>query len=616
MGHIALAMEATVAGIAAQTIAVVLDGARLAALRDLDLLDTDAEMDFDRYTRLAADLLGAQVSLVSLVDADRSFFKSQAGLPPELAGVRQVPLSHSLCQHAMASRQPLIISDAREDPLAAGNLAVRDLGVVAYAGMPLVLSDGHAVGAFCAIDGTAREWSEQDIRILGDLAAAVTAHLELRKALAERGLHDRLTGLPNRMLLCAHADQLLEAAGPAAAGSVAALCIGVDGFGLINKAYGAAAADHVLQQLAERLIADGRREDVLGRLGGDVFAVLVSDVPDERAAMSLAGRLRATVSDTAFDVDGRRRVGVTATIGMAFGAVGKSGADLLYGADDARRGGRASAGKVLTAVDGSGQHAAEQLRLRTALGGALARGELHLAYQPIVDLQSGAPVSVEALARWTSPELGSVSPVDFIPVAEGTGDIVEIGEWVLRTACAQLARWRRDSGDLSISVNIAPLQLELVDLVDVVTSALDDNGLPASALVLEITEGVLIGADPLQSRNLQRLRELGVRIALDDFGTGYSTLGYLKRFPIDQLKIDRSFVMALEADGRDEALVKAIVELARGLELKVVAEGIETPGQRRLLERLGCPLGQGYLFARPCPPAQLRLARYLSTRPT
>jgi EAL domain-containing protein (putative c-di-GMP-specific phosphodiesterase class I) len=238
---------------------------------------------------------------------------------------------------------------------------------------------------------------------------------------------------------------------------------------------------------------------------------------------------------------------------------------------------------------------------------------MHVAYQPIVDIGSGAPVAFEALARWNSPELGQVAPDDFIPVAERTGDIIKIGEWILRESCSQLAQWRREEPALSMSVNLAPRQLELANLADVIESVLAEHGLPASALVLELTEGVLIGAGALESKNLHRIRDLGVRISLDDFGTGYSALGYLKRFPIDELKIDRSFVEALEGDRRDAALVQAILALARGLELNVVAEGIETPGQRQVLKLLGCPFGQGYLFARPLPAAKLSLAPFAGT---
>lgn len=589
------------------TVGVLLDGARIAALRDLGLLDTASEQEFDRYTRLASDLLGVPVSLVSLIDAHRGFFKSHVGLPAQMVDSPQVPLTHSLCQHPVATKRPLVVSDTREHPLVFDNLAVRDLGVIAYAGMPLVLSDGHAVGAFCAIDGAPREWSERDVRILEDLAAAVTAQLELRKAVAERSLNDRLTGLANRALVCAQADFLLEAAVAAGTGSIAAVSIGLDSFGLVNDAFGAAAGDEVLQQVGARLADKARANDVVGRFGADVFSIVAREVGGERDAILLATRMRTAISDTPFQIDGRI-VSVTATVGVATGVPGKTGADLLASADDAMRRGKASGGTVLTAVNGTAKLAAERLRLRAALTGAVGRGEMHVAYQAIVDLDSTAPVGFEALARWDSPELGSVSPVDFIPVAESTGDIVHIGEWVLRTACAQLAEWRRAGAELYVSVNLAPLQLELPNLKDIVASALADHELPASALVLEITEGVLIGAKMLQSRNLQAVRELGVRISLDDFGTGYSALGYLKRFAIDQLKIDRSFVTSLETDPRDAALVQAVLALARGFELNVVAEGIETSGQHELLKLLGCRLGQGYLFAKPRPAAQCALA--------
>ncbi len=586
---------------------VVLDGARLAALRDLGLLDTEAEQDFDRYTRLATELLGVPVSLVSLVDADRQFFKSQCGLAGELADVRQTPLSHSFCRHAVASGQPLIIADAREHPLVADNLAIRDLGVIAYAGMPLVLSDGHAVGAFCAIDGVPRDWSERELRILGDLAAGVIAHLELRRALAEQCLHDRLTGLANRALLSAQADQLLHAAAPEESETVGAICIGLDDFRLVNDAYGAAAADSVLEEVGARLRAAVRGRDLVGRLSGDVFAVVGGDMGDEAAVMRFAARLRDTVSRIAFEIDGQL-VGVTARVGLAGARRGTSGTDLLSAADAAMCRAKSSSAAVRTTGEDTGDVAAAQLRLRAALHGAVTRGEMHVAYQPIVDLESGAHVGFEALARWTSPQLGVVSPIVFIPAAERTGDIVRIGEWVLRCACAQLAHWRRDGAELSMSVNVSPLQLEVPDLAKVVAATLADYGLPARALVLELTEGVLIGAGALQVRNLQSVRELGVRISLDDFGTGYSALGYLKRFPIDQVKIDRSFVETLQADCRDVAFVKVILGLAESLGLEVVAEGIENPRQRRLLEQLGCRLGQGHLFSPPRPPAELVVA--------
>jgi diguanylate cyclase (GGDEF)-like protein len=590
-----------------QTGQAVTDGARLSALFDLGLLDTEAEEEFDRYTRLASDLLGVPVSLVSLVTADRQFFKSQTGLP---AGVTETPLSHSFCQHAVATQQPLIIDDAREHPLVKDNLAVRDLGAIAYAGMPLVLADGNAVGAFCAIDMQPRQWTGQDIRILKDLAAAVTAHLELRKALADQSLHDRLTGLPNRQRLCVKTDELLEAAHPAVVDSVAAICLGMDDFRLVNQAYGAATADQVLRQVGERLAGVVRGTDMLGRLRGDVFAVVGQDMGNEREALGFAERLRASVSAAEYDVDGVS-IGMTATLGLATGSQGTEGADLLSRADHAMRNNKAT-GDVLMAM--GGPEAAKQLRLRSAIGGALERNEISVVYQPLVDLADGTTVGFEALARWSSAELGPVPPADFIPVAERTGDIVKIGEWVLRTACAQAAEWRRDGADLSISVNLAPRQLELPNLMGIVEAALADHGVPPSALVLEITEGVLIGAGLIQTRNLQSLRELGVKISLDDFGTGYSALAYLKRFPLDQLKIDRSFMEGLEHVPRAAALVRAVLNIADALGLETVAEGIETRVQHEILTALGCRFGQGYLFARPLPASEIVLGPQLTAR--
>ncbi len=223
---------------------MIRDGARLAALRDLSLLDATEQESFDRLTRLATAALGVPVSLVSLVDADRQFFLSQQGLGDQWAQARQTPLSHSFCQHAVATRQPLVISDAREDPRVDGNLAIRDLGVIAYAGIPLILDDGHAVGAFCAIDSQPRDWTEAELAVLKDLAATVTELLDLRATVAREGLYDRLTGLPNRSLLVAHAEQHLQRRG--GSGRLVVMCVGLDDFTQINQALGTDQADAVL----------------------------------------------------------------------------------------------------------------------------------------------------------------------------------------------------------------------------------------------------------------------------------------------------------------------------------------------------------------------------------
>lgn len=581
----------------------LLDGARLAALRDLGLLDGAREESFDRLTRLATVVLGVPVSLVSLVDAERQFFLSEQGLQEPWSRARQTPLSHSFCQHAVATRQPLVIADAREHPLVSDNLAIRDLGVIAYAGIPLILSDGNGVGALCAIDGKPREWTDAELAVLKDLSGAVTDLLDLKAALARESLYDRLTGLPNRSLLVAHAEEHLRR-GDADRRGLAVMCAGLDDFTQINQALGTDRADAVLKATALRLAQSLREDDVLGRLRGDMFTILLDDVTDERDALALADRLRYALSAVPLQI-GDEQLSVSATVGIAMSREDSHAADLLTQAANAMRQAKRQRTRTQIAQGGWGEQAAVQLRLRDAIRGALGRKEISLAFQPIVDMDTGLPVAYEALARWTHPELGAVSPVQFIPAAEATGTIVAIGEWVLQQACEQLARWRAsDTPKLRMSVNLAPQQLEQANLAETVANILHTTGVPADALGLEITEGVLLENATVQQDNLQRLRKLGIRIALDDFGTGYSALGYLKRFPVDVIKIDRSFISGIEDQRYDTALIQAILAMAKGMELHLIAEGIETPGQRQLLRLLGCRYGQGFLFSKPLPASQ------------
>lgn len=582
---------------------VIRDGARVAALRDVDVLDAPPEESFDRLTRLATAALGVPVSLVTLVDSDRQFFFSQQGLTGDLARARQTPLSHSFCQQVVATREPLLVSDARSDPRVAGNLAVRDLGVVAYAGVPLILADGNAVGAFCALDGRPREWDETQVGILQDLAGAAKDLLDLRAAVVQEGLYDRLTGLPARSLLVAHAEQFLHEARTGR--RLVVMCVGLDHFTEINQALGADRADAVLEAAGDRLASLMRSHDVLGRLRSDIFTVLVNDVDDEHGALALAGRIRAGLSASPLAIAGER-LSVSATIGIAIAKDRSRGADLISEAANAMRQAKRHHTRTQIAEDGWGERAAAQLQLREALHHALRRGELNIAFQPIVELESGRVRAYEALARWSHPTLGDIPPAGFIPAAEATADIIPIGEWILEQACSQLARWRKAGADaLQVTVNLAPLQLEHPSLAETIASILQRAALPPESLVLEITEGVLLENATLQHDNLRRLREQGIQIALDDFGTGYSALGYLKRFPIDILKIDRSFIAGMENGRHDTALIQAILTMATGMDLRLVAEGIETPSQRQLLRLLGCQYGQGFLFARPVPPGDI-----------
>ena len=589
------------------TTAALRDRTRLAALRDLDLLDAGPDEAIDRFTRLATDLLGVPMSLVSLLDADRQFFISQRGLPGRWAREREIPLSHSICQYAVATKAPVVVADARRDPVLADNLAIRDLDAIAYAGIPLVLKDGHAVGVLAAIDDKPHLWTDRELRILEDLAGALRSLLDLRAALADRGLHDRLTGLPNRDLLVARCDQLLESAEEGSL--VAVMCAGLDHFAQVNQAFGTEEADSILRAVATRMGSAVRDSDVFGRLRGDVFTLIAPGVRDEEEVLKLAGRLREALSSRPIEVDGHC-LSIAATVGIATAGNGDRGSDMISEAANAMREAKQHHSRVWISDEDWSTDTAVQTRMRDELRGALAGDEIKAVFQPIVELETGAISGFETLARWESPILGKVSPADFVPLAELTADIIPIGARMLDLAARQAAIWRREvNPELYVTVNVAPLQLEQSNFAAMFTATLARHGLPGEALGVEITEGGLLETGVIQQRNLQRLKALGTPIVLDDFGTGYSALSYLRRFPIDVIKIDRSFVDALVEDRTSAALVEAILTMSRGLETEVVAEGIESEEQADLLRRLGCRYAQGFLFGRPHPAAECVVSR-------
>jgi diguanylate cyclase len=591
----------------------IADGARLAALHELGVLDTAPAAEFDRFTSLVCELLDVPASMISLIDHDRQFHLSARGLAGTWAQARETPLSHSMCQHPVVFGEPFVVGDARTDPRVIDSLAVRDLDIVAYAGVPLTLADGYAVGALCAVDHRPRDWSERELRILGELGAAVGSMLDLRRALGRQSLHDPLTGLPNRALTLAYGDQLSNIG---SGDDLLAVAVGIDDLGSVNTAYGTAQGDRLISLVARRIAHQLSSEDVLGRLHGDTFVVLRPRIADELEALELAHRIRAAVCAEPVHVRGDQ-LSVSVTVGTAAAAPGIDGDLLITRALESLSQAKASEDRVAASGHGGERRATARLKLRGALAGAVRRGEIHVEFQPIVELSTGATRGYEALARWHHPELGLVGPSEFIPIAESSGDVVMIGEHVLRTACTQLALWRSmlPGDDLGVTVNVSPLQLAVPNIADVVAGILAGAGLPGEALTLEITEGVFISPGVLQRRNLEAVRELGVQIALDDFGTGYSALSYLKRFPVDVLKVDRCFLDGLETDQRDAALMRAILAIGAGMELEVVAEGVETRAQRELLRLSGCHWGQGFLFAQPKPADQIQLPQPRTSSP-
>jgi diguanylate cyclase (GGDEF)-like protein/PAS domain S-box-containing protein len=388
---------------------------------------------------------------------------------------------------------------------------------------------------------------------------------------------------------------------------VAVLFIDLDDFKTINDSLGHAEGDRLLTEVSTRLLKATRGFDLVARLGGDEFGVLLEGMRAESDARAVVDRITGVLKRPVLLQE--REVVVSASLGVAFARDARNADELLRNADVAMYQAKA-AGKGRHAEFDQAMHAAAVARLELAadLRFCVERSELRVLYQPVVELASGRLVGAEALMRWERPGHGMMPPLSFIPQAEETGMIVAMGRWVLREACVQLARWRRTmpgSDHLSINVNVSGRQLTEDGFVEEVLEAVRDAGIPAARLTLEITESVLVEhADDILAV-LHALRAAGVRLAIDDFGTGYSSLGYLQRFPIDILKIDRSFVDGVTRGGSEAALARTIVALGSALGLDAVAEGIELATQQEALAELGCQRGQGYLFARPLPATEL-----------
>ena len=418
---------------------------------------------------------------------------------------------------------------------------------------------------------------------------------------------DALTGLPNRQTLqerledtCARRDNM----------RAAVIFIDLDGFKLINDTLGHEVGDELLKQVAERLRGEVRRDDLLVRISGDEFVCVVEYGGGRQHAEQIAHKLLGTLAEPFYC--GGQHLRVTASIGVSlFPEHGQDGATLLRHADSAmyrvKRSGKAGVAQFFGDLDGQLEN---QREIERYLRSAVQKRQLHLEYQPLYDLTSGRLIKLEALLRWHHPQLGRVSPADFIPSAERSGAIIEIGSWVLDEACQQAKVWSQQGfADFKVSVNVSPLQFAQPDFYTTVVEALERHQLPASFLELELTESAVMQSVRCVATTLDKLQRLGVSLAIDDFGTGYSSLAYLKDLPIDTVKIDRSFVKDLCAmrvgPQFSLALIEAIMSLAVHLDLQVVAEGIETEEQRDLLRHLGCHVGQGYFFAKPLPAEEL-----------
>ena len=440
------------------------------------------------------------------------------------------------------------------------------------------------------------------------VSRALSANARSEARLAHQATHDVLTGLPNRVFAGEHVAGALRRASTSGE-QVALLFLDVDRFKLVNDTLGHSRGDELLVAVARRLQSTVSPGDLVARIGGDEFIIVIDRAPDADAVVDIGERIRNSFRQP-FLVRGLETFS-SASLGVAFadGSDPQTDAEsLIRDADTAMYEAKASGRDAIRVFDASmRERTAERLTLERFLRHALERGELELLYQPIVELSTGRITSVEALIRWRHPTLGQGSPSRFIPIAEDTGLIVEIGAWALGEACSRVAEWRRLSpglADLRVAVNLSARQLRDDRLIATVRGALDSRQLPADALILELTESLLMDDPPAAAEILTNLRGMGVRLAIDDFGTGYSSLAYLKRFPVDAVKIDRTFVEALDReDTSEETLVAAIIAMTKALSLTTVAEGVETAAQAERLKHLGCTAAQGYLFSYPLAPA-------------
>ena len=435
----------------------------------------------------------------------------------------------------------------------------------------------------------------------------VTREKHLEERLEHQAFHDPLTALPNRQLFHDRVGHALERRHT---GQVAVLFIDLDDFKTVNDSFGHDCGDEVLVAAAHRLQSCARAGDTVARLGGDEFALLVDDVTASQVT-AVADRVLDALSEPPVEFSGHSTI-LGASIGIAVAGPGETSETLLRNADLAM---------YEAKLEGRSRHVlyepvmhtkvVNRFRLESALQTAVDTGAITFAYQPIVDLRTGAVVGLEALARWSDPDLGDVPPSEFIPVAEATGLIHELGRWAIEQVCRGLTEWRSAHGTKAyVSVNVSPLQLEDDQFASSVARILLNHGLEPSALVLDVTEGMLLVERSRES--LRGLRAHGVRVAIDNFGTGYSSLSYLRQLPVDLVKLNQKFLHPLEDDSADPAFLRAIIRLAEALHLDVVCEGVETPAQLSDLQVARCGFGQGDFLARPSPlvdvPATIEVA--------
>jgi len=485
-----------------------------------------------------------------------------------------------------------------------------EAGFVSSWSLPLQSNAGYTLGAitlFAKHSGESPHGCIASLEIAAGMASLAVQHHKVYEQIAYQAQHDSLTELPNRVLFQERIAKAVAAADTGGSIGFAILLLDLDDFKQVNDTLGHAAGDALLRQVAHRLRRFVRASDTVARLGGDEFAILLNQIGNYAEAGVVVDKILESLR-APLRLPGKPVV-LTASIGISVHPEdGRDAATLLKNADMAMyRAKRAGKDKAERFLQRMADEMNDRMEMDTRLRTALANREFHVVYQPELRLD-GSIVAFEALLRWDSPTLGKVPPMQFIPVAESSGQIVPIGTWVLREACRQCVAWQKSSlPELRMAVNMSVVQLEQRDVADTVRQVLLETGLDPACLQLEITESYLVRDADEAKVQLRSLRSLGLKIAIDDFGTGYSSLSYLRHLPVDTLKIDRSFIIDIAENRRSRSVVEAIIGMAHGLSMNVVAEGVETPDQLEVLTVLSCDVLQGFLFSPPRLAADLNL---------
>ena len=568
-----------------------IEEARLDALRRLDLLDTPPSEAFDRITRMAGQIFGLPIAAVSLTDSDRQWFKSRIGVEHN-----SIPRDGAPCAQVAESAWLLGIPDLLADACYGNSLLARN-GVRFYAGAPLVTREGYGLGAMCVLGTEPRQATASELASLTDLAAMVMAQIELQHAF---GRIDPLSGLPNRNQFIEDLDDLARNR-PQGERRIAVLVDLASSEQLddIARVAGPNYVDEMVEEAVRAIRSAIGPARKAYHVAATQFAFLALPSVEEQGYAALLARMLGEVRATA-----KSRFVTATVIGAAPFALGKTAPhDVLRIAHSAAQDARGTETRV--SIYSPTRDAAHRRRfaLLDAFGAALEKADqLRLVYQPRVDLASGTCIGAEALLRWRHPDLGEVSPGEFIPLVERTSMVRAVTAWVLDTALAQLAAWRDAGISLQFSVNVSAANLREQDLADRVARSLARHALAADRLELEVTESAVMGDTGQALAVLEALAGSGASLAIDDFGTGHSSLAYLQRLPAHVIKIDQSFVRDLAADERRRTLVTTMASLAHEFGYRVVAEGVESRDVLDCVERAGCDEGQGHLFSRPMAP--------------